>query len=114
MLRQRSATAESERGASASLMVGADAPGAGGEEARRMANAMNRPPSTPITAIFAARPNSIALAEAAEALAAFGFGGGAARRVEHLGAALCRECCGQIRELLRLDGEDLITRLRCL
>src|SRR3546814_18033230 len=76
-----------------------------------MASSRSTPPSTATATSFAARPSSVSLAEAAEAFAAFGLGGGAARGVEHLRAALRRDRGGEIGELLRLDREDLVAGL---
>src|SRR3546814_17338196 len=91
VVRQRSETVEATGLAYPPFLVGGDVSGAGGEERCRIASAISTPPSTATAAIFAARPISGSLAEAAEAFAAFGLGGGAARGVEHLRAALRRD-----------------------
>src|SRR3546814_11001426 len=69
------------------------------------------PPSTAAPAILAARPISIAFAEAAEALASFGFGSRRAGGIEHLRPPLRGHRSGTIAELLRLEREQLIARL---
>src|SRR3546814_12600698 len=69
------------------------------------------PPSTAAPAILAARPISIAFAEAAEALASFGFGSRRAGGIEHLRPPLRGDRSGKIAELLRLEREQLIARL---
>ena len=52
--------------------------------------------------------------EAAEPFAALGFDGGVARRVQRLRPALRGEQRRQVRELLRLQREKLVARLRGL
>src|SRR3546814_14740244 len=69
------------------------------------------PPSTAAPAILAARPISIAFAEAEEALASFGFGSRRAGGIEHLRPPLRGDRSGKIAELLRLEREQLIARL---
>src|SRR3546814_15550816 len=69
------------------------------------------PPSTAAPAILAARPISIAFAEAAEALASFGFGSRRAGGIEHLRPPLRGDRSGKIAELLRLEREQLLARL---
>src|SRR3546814_9450034 len=59
------------------------------------------------------RPGSL-LEEAAEALAGFSLLSGVARRLERLRTALRRHHRGQVGELLRLEREQLIARLRRL
>src|SRR3546814_13443422 len=69
------------------------------------------PPSTAAPAILAARPISIAFAEAAEALASFGFGSRRAVGIEHLRPPLRGDRSGKIAELLRLERDQLIAPL---
>src|SRR3546814_20420761 len=83
-VRQRSETVEATGLASPPILVGGDVSGAGGAERCRIASAISPPPSTATAAIFAARPISVSLAAAAEASAAFGLGGAAARGAQHL------------------------------
>src|SRR3546814_2981842 len=59
------------------------------------------------------RPGSL-LEEAAAALAGFSLLSGVARRLERLRTALRRHHRGQVGELLRLEREQLIARLRRL
>src|SRR3546814_2429087 len=74
------------------------------------------PPSTAAPAILAARPISIAFAEAAEALASFGFGSRRAGGIEHLRPPLRGDRSGKIAELLRLErrSEAHTTELQSL
>src|SRR3546814_16754501 len=110
MVRQRRSPSSGAGCASAPETWGADARGAGGRVTATSASVMAIPPSTAAPAILAARPISIAFAEAADALASFGFGSRRARRLEHLRPPPPGASRGQIAALLRPVRDQRIAR----
>src|SRR5690606_38625615 len=69
------------------------------------------PPKAPAIAIFAVRPMSVLPPKPPKAFAPFCFDRGITRGIERLRSSLGGEGCGEIGELLGLQGEQLIARL---